>query len=281
MTAQDESTKKVEQTKTAPEQHSRKSSHCEHQLTDLEKETLAAYEGHDADIPSNEGYILDDRGEQKRRQSIAASHRRASESKGRNKDIEKIGQEVSAEESDDSNIVWWNGDDDPENPLNFSKWLKVLNIAIVSAICFVTPLGSSMFAPGVPQLMTEFKSDNIELASFVVSVYILGFAIGPLFFAPLSEIYGRLPVYYLCNVGFLAFTIACALATNLNMLIGFRFLAGVFGSAPLTNGSLFLVVRVTLLTLDIRWWKHCRSCHSREARSGYVRICDGPNCKYL
>lgn len=151
-------------------------------------------------------------------------------------DVEKGTQEVAIEESD-PNVVWWDGPDDPLNPLNFDKRAKVLNITLVSSICFITPLASSMFAPGVPELMKEFHSDNILLASFVVSVYVLGFAVGPLFFAPLSEIYGRVPVYHVCNFAFLAFNIASALATNLNMLIGFRFLAGVFGSAPLTNGG--------------------------------------------
>ena len=37
-----------------------------------------------------------------------------------------------------------------------------------------------MFAPAVPQLMAEFHSSNTELAAFVVSIYVLGFAIGPL-----------------------------------------------------------------------------------------------------
>jgi hypothetical protein len=219
-------------------QHARRPSQPEPQYAELEKETLAALEGHDADIPSNEGYILDEQGERRRRQSIA-SHRKASRKsvdKNGTKDVEKAGEEVSAEE-DDSNVVWWDGPDDPANPLNFKPWMKILNITLVSAICFVTPLGSSMFAPGVPELMEEFKSDNVLLASFVVSVYVLGFAIGPLFFAPLSEIYGRLPVYHFCNASFFAFNIGCALATNLNMLVGFRFLAGVFGSAPLTNGG--------------------------------------------
>ena len=94
-----------------------------------------------------------------------------------------------------------------------------------------------MFAPGVPELMMEFDSKNVVLASFVVSVYVLGFAVGPLFFAPLSEVYGRLPIYHACNLLFLVFNIACAVATSLPMLIGFRFMAGVFGSAPLTNGG--------------------------------------------
>lgn len=45
-----------------------------------------------------------------------------------------------------------------------------------------------MFAPGVPDVMTEFHSQNEQLASFVVSVYILGYAFGPLLIAPLSEL---------------------------------------------------------------------------------------------
>lgn len=65
----------------------------------------------------------------------------------------------------------------------------------------------------------------------------LGFAAGPVLLAPLSEIYGRVPVYHVCNVGFVAFSVACALAPSLNTLIAFRFLAGLFGVAPVTNGG--------------------------------------------
>lgn len=94
-----------------------------------------------------------------------------------------------------------------------------------------------MFAPGVPDVMKEFNSNNEQLASFVVSIYILGYAFGPLAVAPLSELYGRLPIYHVCNILFVVFTIACALSTNLSMLIGFRFLEGLFGSCPLTIGG--------------------------------------------
>jgi hypothetical protein len=225
-------------------QNAQTSSKQEHVLSDIEKETLATYEGHDADIPSNEGYVLDAADELKKEQAIATEYNkhhniRKSEDRpqsGTDGDVEKHSADVSAEESEDSNIVWWDGPDDPQNPLNFSSWLKVLNIGLVSSICFIAPLASSMFAPGVPQLMKEFNSDNVELASFVVSVYVLGFAIGPMVLAPLSEIYGRLVIYHTCNVGFVAFTVACALATDLNMLIGFRLVAGCFGAAALTNG---------------------------------------------
>jgi MFS family permease len=94
-----------------------------------------------------------------------------------------------------------------------------------------------MFAPGVPQVLRDFRSTDKLLGSFVVSVYVLGYATGPLVVAPCSEAYGRLPVYHIGNVLFIVFTVACAVSSNLNMLIGFRFLQGVAGSTPITIGG--------------------------------------------
>jgi MFS family permease len=85
--------------------------------------------------------------------------------------------------------------------------------------------------------MSEFHSTNEQLASFIVSVYLLGYCFGPLAIAPLSEMYGRLPLYHICNVLFIIFSVACALAPNLGGLIAFRFLAGLAGSCPLTIGA--------------------------------------------
>lgn len=60
--------------------------------------------------------------------------------------------------------------------------------------------------------MVEFGSQSRELASFCVSVYVLGFAAGPMIFAPLSELYGRQVVYHCCNVGFIG--MKCNLTTS-------------------------------------------------------------------
>lgn len=137
----------------------------------------------------------------------------------------------------DPNTVDWDGPTDKENPLNFSVAKKVANVGLVSALTFLTPLASSMLAPGVPLIQNEFNSHNDLLADFVVSVYVLGFAVGPLLLAPLSELYGRAIIYHVCNVGFVVFNIACAVSTDMGMLIAFRFFAGCFGSAPVTNGA--------------------------------------------
>jgi multidrug resistance protein len=94
-----------------------------------------------------------------------------------------------------------------------------------------------MFAPGIPLVMSEFESNNDDLASFVVSVYLLGYASGPLVIAPLSELYGRLPVYHINTALFILWNVGCAQSTSLSMLIAFRFLTGLAGACPLTIGA--------------------------------------------
>lgn len=94
-----------------------------------------------------------------------------------------------------------------------------------------------MFAPGVPKVMAEFHTTSNLLATFVVSVFVLGFAFGPLLIAPLSEMYGRIPIYHTCNILFVLFTIGCAESQNMGELVAFRFLAGVAGVATVTCGS--------------------------------------------
>ncbi|RPA94396.1 benomyl/methotrexate resistance protein [Choiromyces venosus 120613-1] len=148
-------------------------------------------------------------------------------------------REVEEEDAASINpdIVDWDGPDDPENPMNWPRWRKVVAVGIVSGITFVTPLASSMFAPGVPQLMRDFHSTDLQLGSFVVSIYVLGFAFGPLVLAPASELWGRQIIYNVSNLCFGLCTIGCAKASGFGMLAAFRFLAGAFGAAPLTIGG--------------------------------------------
>ena len=219
---------------------------------------LAVLQGHDADLVEDIAKRHEDRprsqttdtvieytdGEHKMREEGDLETGRTSSTKS--------GGEAPTTTPQDANTVDWEGPEDPQNPMNWAANMKWVNVAVISSITFITlgpqststviangcrPLASSMFAPGVPQVMDEFNSTNINLASFVVSVYVLGYAFGPIVIAPLSELYGRLPLYHACNALFVVMTVACAVSSNLNMLIGFRFLEGTFGSAPLTLGG--------------------------------------------
>ncbi|KAJ5762507.1 uncharacterized protein N7511_005889 [Penicillium nucicola] len=138
---------------------------------------------------------------------------------------------------EESQLVDFDGPDDTENPFNWPTWKKGRQLVLMAFNTFITPLASSMFTPGVSDVMQEFHVTSSMLGSFVVSVYILGYCFGPFLIAPLSEIYGRVALYHSCNLLFLIFTIACAVAQTMPQLIVFRLLAGMAGVCPLTIGS--------------------------------------------
>lgn len=52
------------------------------------------------------------------------------------------------------------------------KWL---NVGFLAAITFFSPLASSVFAPGVPQAQNEFNDHDETKATFVVSIFLLGY----------------------------------------------------------------------------------------------------------
>ncbi|KAF2450143.1 cycloheximide resistance protein [Karstenula rhodostoma CBS 690.94] len=137
---------------------------------------------------------------------------------------------------EDPNIVNW-GKTDPENPMNWPSSKKIGVLAVVAFVTMLSPLASTMSASATPLIMSNFGSTNQTLGPFVTSVYILGYAFGPLAWAPLSELYGRLPIYNICNILFLIFSIACSVAPNLGALIAFRFFAGIAASCPITISS--------------------------------------------
>jgi hypothetical protein len=119
--------------------------------SDYEKETLVTGEDRDAQVSSNKDPEFSPKQIKEGRQSFA--RREASLSLRRNNgqgttgpdvDIEKDGGTTTTKEEEpaDRNIVWWDGPDDPANPLNWSNALKVVNVGLVSGICLVTPLAS-------------------------------------------------------------------------------------------------------------------------------------------
>lgn len=90
------------------------------------------------------------------------------------------------------------------------------------------------YSSGLNDVASEFNV-SAEAATLGLSLYILGFAIGPMLLAPLSEYYGRNPVYIWSWLVLVIFQIPLALAPNIGTVIVCRFIQGFGGSAPLTN----------------------------------------------
>ncbi|KAI9877951.1 MAG: hypothetical protein M1830_002358 [Pleopsidium flavum] len=137
----------------------------------------------------------------------------------------------------DPNLVTWDGPMDPKNPKNWSRKQRWAATFVVSSFTFISPVSSSMVAPAITSISKEFDITNEVEQQLVLSVFVLAYAVGPLFLGPLSEIYGRVPVLQLANLFYLVFNTACGASKNKGEMIAFRFLAGLGGSAPMAIGG--------------------------------------------
>ena len=125
--------------------------------------------------------------------------------------------------------------DNRKEATHWSTRKKARNFRVILILTFITTLASTVVAPGVPLIMHEFGVNNV-LGAFIVSIFVLGQICGPLFWAPLSELCGRLLIYQSGNLGFVVWNVACALAPNAGALLIFRFFAGGAAAGPLTIG---------------------------------------------
>ena len=148
-----------------------------------------------------------------------------------------LARQKSSRSIEDPNLVSWDGPDDPKNPKNWSFKMKWAATIIVSCFTFISPVSSSMVAPALSTIAQDFGITNEVESQLVLSIFVLAYAIGPLFIGPLSEIYGRVPVLQITNLFFLVFNVACGASRNKGEMIAFRFLAGLGGSAPLALGG--------------------------------------------
>ena len=134
--------------------------------------------------------------------------------------------------------VYWNGPQDPQNPKNWPYKRKIANTLVVTSFTLIPIMSSSMVAPALPQMNQDLGSIRSTVVSqMMLSVFLLAYAIAPLLFGPLSEVYGRVLVLQLTNLCFLVFNLACGFAHSTTQMIAFRFFAGLGASAPLAIGG--------------------------------------------
>lgn len=144
---------------------------------------------------------------------------------------------VDDEGNEDPHLVTWRGPDDPENPKNWPKGLKWKNTWAVSLFVFISPVSSAMIAPALQDLGESLGMHSDIEVYLSLAIFILAYAVGPIFFGPASELYGRMRLLQLSNVWYLAWNMGCGFATTKSQFFAFRFLAGIGGSAPLAIGG--------------------------------------------
>ena len=130
----------------------------------------------------------------------------------------------------------WTGPDDPENPQNWPIWQRVYHTTVPAFIGLAVTFGSSVYTPGVPDVMERFKVTS-TVALLGLSLYVLGLGFGPILAAPISETKGRRVVYLTSLPLSALFTLGAGFSHNFASLALCRFFAGFFGGPVLAVGA--------------------------------------------
>ncbi|KAF2203889.1 MFS general substrate transporter [Delitschia confertaspora ATCC 74209] len=129
-------------------------------------------------------------------------------------------------------LVTWKVND-PENPKNWSKACKWWCTMVVAITCFVVAFNSAVITADIVGPEKEFGSPH-EVALLSITLFVIGFGVGPMAFAPLSEILGRKIIYAVTLFLAVIFTIPGCVAKNMETLLVTRAIAGICFSAPMT-----------------------------------------------
>lgn len=123
---------------------------------------------------------------------------------------------------------------DRQDAMGFSKGRKWAIAVLQSLSTFAVTFASSVYASGIEDIKQRFNVSG-DVATLGLSLFVLGFALGPLIWAPLSEMYGRKSIYVVSFTAYTAFSVAAACAPNIAALLVLRFFASAFGSSSMTN----------------------------------------------
>ena len=128
---------------------------------------------------------------------------------------------------------------DPENPMNWPIRKKRVMTWITTFMTFTVSIVNGGYASAQPGIESEFNVSPL-VATLGLSLFILGFAIAPLLLAPLSEVYGRSPVYITSIFLFWAFVLPQAIAKNIETILVTKFISGFFAStgSTMVGGSI-------------------------------------------
>ena len=131
-------------------------------------------------------------------------------------------------------LVDFDGPGDLYRPLNWSMKKKVITTALYGFTTMTATWASSAYSPGTQQVAHQFHVGS-QTSTLGTTLFLFGFGLGPLLWAPLSEVYGRknavLPPMFVAA----CFSFGTAAAKDIQTIMITRFFTGFFASSPVTN----------------------------------------------
>ncbi|KAM0482452.1 hypothetical protein ACHAPX_002970 [Trichoderma viride] len=141
-------------------------------------------------------------------------------------------EETQTPSIDNSSPLTFEDPHDPENPKNWSLLRKLFITFIWIAGNLVASVSSSIFSSGAQAISEEFHVGT-EVVTLGVSLFVVGYSVGPPFWSPISEQFGRRKPMIAGMALFTLFCIPVAVGKNLQTILIGRFFCGVSGVAPI------------------------------------------------
>jgi len=104
--------------------------------------------------------------------------------------------------------------------------------ALLAALSAIGPLTTDMYLPSLPDIARQLNGSTAQV-QFTISAYLIGFAVGQIFYGPVSDRHGRKPVLIAAIALYCVASLACALSTSIEMLIVGRAFQALGGSGGL------------------------------------------------
>jgi len=119
------------------------------------------------------------------------------------------------------------------SPQTMTERVPRYRIAVIlGALTAMGPLAIDTYLPALPTIARELGA-SAAAVQVSLAMYFIGIALGQAFYGPLSDRTGRKPALSFGLTVFIASSVGCALAWNVESLIAFRFLQALGGCAPL------------------------------------------------
>ena len=90
--------------------------------------------------------------------------------------------------------------------------------ALLAALSAIGPLTTDMYLPSLPDIARQLNASTAQV-QFTISAYLIGFAVGQIFYGPVSDRHGRKPILMMAIALYCVASLACALSTSIEMLI--------------------------------------------------------------
>ncbi|KAF2171547.1 hypothetical protein M409DRAFT_63772 [Zasmidium cellare ATCC 36951] len=129
-------------------------------------------------------------------------------------------------------------ENDPYHPRNWPLGTKCFVTGQICLLCFAIYIGAAIYSSGLDGITEHFHISQ-PVAILGLTLYVLGYGIGPMIWSPLAEmpLIGRSPIYLITLLTFVFLNFGVVYAKNTGMLLAFRFLTGWLGSPVLGTGG--------------------------------------------